>query len=212
MNFFTNRKDANIRKNKGAEPPALRGDAVPYPTSDLVIWREFKGGSEVAFNYIYREYFDTLFGYALQFTHDQELIKDLIQDFFIDLREKRERLGDTDSIKYYLFKSLRRKITRYLSKNKVLLTSSELSQTFQVVLSHEAILINQQLTQEKSDQLQEAFAKLSPKKREAIYHVFYENLSYKETASIMGLMNVKSVRNLIYKALDNLRKNIKDCY
>jgi len=184
-------------------------DLFPKEADDFTIWLEFKNGSESAFSFIYKKYFDNLLNYGLQFTKDQELVKDLIQDFFIDLREKRGKLGNTDSIKYYLFKSLRRKITKYLKKEKKLTFPINVIQSFHVVLSHESILINQQLDQEQAKRLEKAFAKLTPKQREVVFYIFYENLSYKEIASILGLMNIKSARNILYRAIDSIKKNME---
>ena len=76
----------------------------------------FKEGDDGAFVYIYRVYINLLFTLGLQFTKNEALIKDCLQDFFIELREKRYNLGDTDNIKLYLFKSFRRRIIAYLKK------------------------------------------------------------------------------------------------
>lgn len=208
MNLSNNVRKLFVKEEVPSSKSSL-ADFFSKEADDLTIWLEFKDGSESAFSYIYKKYFDNLLNYGLQFTKDQELVKDLIQDFFIDLREKRSKLGDTNSIKYYLFKSLRRKILRYLKKEKHLILSANVLQSFQVVLSHESILINQQLNQEQGKRLEKAFAKLTPKQREVIFYIFYENLSYKEVASIMGLMNVKSARNILYKAIEAIKKQME---
>src|SRR5690606_36156630 len=77
---------------------------------EAAIWEAFKKGNESAFIYIYETYFDQLFVYGKQFTRDEDIVKDAIQDLFITLRKSRAGLGSTDSIKFYLYKSLKRLI------------------------------------------------------------------------------------------------------
>jgi len=47
---------------------------------------------------------------------------------------------------------------------------------------------------------------LTPKQKEAIFLIYYEELSYDETAQIMELQ-VKTVYNLVHLALSKLREN-----
>lgn len=57
-----------------------------------------------------------LYRYGFQYTKDKALIKDAIQDLFVELRQKRKRLSHTTSIKLYLYKSIRRKILGHKEK------------------------------------------------------------------------------------------------
>ncbi|MTI29285.1 RNA polymerase sigma factor, partial [Xanthovirga aplysinae] len=131
-----------------------------------------------------------------------------IQDLFIEIRHSRERLSETTSIKYYLFKSIRRKILNKKKKTQSIFVSVEAFQgyDFAFSLSYEHKLVAQQLEEEKVCLLNKAIQKLTIRQREAIYYYFYEGLSYLEIMDLMEMENVKSVRNLIYKALNILRK------
>lgn len=176
---------------------------------DSATWAAFKMGNESAFIYIYETYFDKLFVYGHHFTRDEGIVKDAIQDLFIELRKNRLRLGDTDSIKFYLFKCLKRRIIKESSHwfYKCEEFSSELS--FNFSFSHEQILIDRQLNKEKMANLNKAIQALSPRKREVIYYFYYEGLNYRQIKEIMQLSDIKSARNLLYKAIDFLRENIK---
>jgi len=83
--------------------------------SDLLLWKSFKSGSESAFIFIYEHNFEMLYSYGRRLTNNEDVIKDAIQDLFIELRKNRENLGDTDSIKFYLFKCLKRRINKELN-------------------------------------------------------------------------------------------------
>ncbi|MEN7548489.1 sigma-70 family RNA polymerase sigma factor [Rapidithrix thailandica] len=178
--------------------------------TDLEIWRQFKKGNEGAFNYIYQTYFSELFRYGHRFTQDRELIKDAIQDLFIELRKSSTNLADTDSIKFYLYKSLRWKIQLYSKKNAKFLLVQEPSEDwhFDIVFSHEVQLINRQISEERIQHLQKALQTLPKRQKEALYYFYYESMTYEEVAGIMDLDHVKSARNLIYKSLKTLKKEI----
>ena len=74
--------------------------------------------------------------------------------------------------------------------------------------SQEVRIFQKQLDDRKKKVLERAFAKLSKRQKEAVYHYFYQSMSYKEVASIMSLNNVKSARNLIYKSIDALKAQL----
>ncbi len=67
---------------------------------------------------LYKSHIEILYRYGHKLTTDTQLVEDSIQDMFIELWNSRKRLSDTDSIKYYLFRILRRKITQHpLNRN-----------------------------------------------------------------------------------------------
>jgi RNA polymerase sigma factor (sigma-70 family) len=188
-------------KTVGAIVPQQESVFSP-DTPDSMIWDAFCAGNESAFIHIYQHYFDLLYAYGWRMCKDEALVKDAIQDLFVDLRQRRERLGKTDSIKFYLFKSIRRRIIVQSGKQKAQLDGNyDLTYTF----SHEEQLISQQLDEEMHAKLDKGLAQLSPRKKEVIYYFFFEGMSYQQIKEIMQLDHVKSARNLVYKALDFLK-------
>ncbi|UZR96275.1 RNA polymerase sigma factor [Chondrinema litorale] len=177
--------------------------------TDKEIWEEFKKGNRKALIYIYQQYFPLLCNYGIQFTKDTDVIKDCIQELFIDLSSSKENLCETTSIKFYLYRSLRRRIAKVC--NNSLLSfygSNENDKTFQVQNSPEMQLISEETVSYNKSRLNTAINKLPKRQREAIYYFFYENFSYQEIALLMGMTKVKSARSLIYKAIESLRGSI----
>jgi len=78
--------------------------------SDKQLWKTFKAGGKTDFAQIYEKHAAVLYNYGRHIRTDQALVKDCIQELFIDIWKNRKTLGATDSIKFYLLKSLRRKI------------------------------------------------------------------------------------------------------
>lgn len=175
---------------------------------DVGIWNAFRKGSEQAFIFIYEDYFDRLYAYGLRIAGDECLVEDAIQEVFIDLKNNRARINETDSIKFYLFKCLKRKLHREASKWLHKREELEENNSFGFTLSHEQFLIDKQINEEELYQLNHAIEKLSPRKKEMIYYFFYEGLDYSQIQELMGLENIKSARNLLYKALDFLRESL----
>lgn len=175
--------------------------------TDLEIWNLFRSGSHSAFEFIYQKYFDKLFNYGCQFTKDHSLVEDALQDLFLELNRRKEHLAETNKILPYLYSSFRRKIIRFrdrLSRFREL----DSSHSFEFVVSIEDAIIDNDSKEENLKRLRTTMNGLSEKHREVIFLFYYENLSYEEIMVIQGFENIKSARNLLYKALSYLRKSM----
>ncbi|MDN5202588.1 sigma-70 family RNA polymerase sigma factor [Fulvivirgaceae bacterium BMA10] len=177
--------------------------------SDLELWQMFKKGHEGAFSIIYNNFFDIMVSYGHIFTHDRELIKDCIQDLFVDLRRSKN-LSDTDSIKFYLLKGLKWKLAKYIRKSQayVSLADKHIS-LLKFEVSHEFRLINHQLESDRRSKLSKIMNEIAPRQKECIYYFYYQGFSYKEIAAIMKLRSAKSARNLLYKAIKSLKRQFE---
>lgn len=193
-------------------PQSAKADATAASEfeaySDLRLWREFKKGSRSAFIYIYHTYFDRIYNYAHQFTPDTDLVKDCIQDLFIELNNSKSRLSDTDSIHLYLFKATKRKLLRAAKRKiKVVDTFNSVSEVnFFIELSVEQKMINRQIDEDQIFELKNSINKLTDRQREAIFYFYYEGFSLAQVKELMGIQSIKATQNLIYKAIKELRK------
>ena len=105
--------------------------------SESRLWVEFLEGSSDAFEHIYESYFDKLYNYGVHLCRDKTLVEDCIQELFLDLWNNRNNINLAKSVKYYLLKSLRRRIIRGLSKRKQVYLYDELQgrSDFHIVLA-----------------------------------------------------------------------------
>ncbi|MEO9966818.1 MAG: sigma-70 family RNA polymerase sigma factor [Reichenbachiella sp.] len=168
------------------------------------IWKAFKKGNEQAFIFIYKKYFKSLHNYGFQFTRSETLIEDGIQDLFIELRERKSHLSNTNAIQPYLFRAYRRKIIRLRDREKKVFNELPVT-TFELDFSIEDSIIEAEAKEELNAQLKITIDNLSEQQREIIYYYFYKDFSYEEIKSIIGYNHTRSVRNLMYKILDLLR-------
>jgi RNA polymerase sigma factor (sigma-70 family) len=173
------------------------------PGNDLATWNFFRSGSSEAFSLIYQFHFKNLFNYGKKLTQDICLVEDSIHDVFIDLWSKRENLNDTDSIRFYLYKCLRRKIVKSVSKNTQEVLDENNSLYFSLPVEDE--IISKETAKEQSIQLRNNFHKLTRRQREALYLKYYRNLDIQEMVSLLSL-DLKSTYNLISKGKVNLRQ------
>lgn len=181
-------------------------ESIYSDLSDLMIWRKFKEGDEEAFVYIYRTYVNDLYQIGIQLTRDKALIKDCIQEFFIDIRDHASNLSDTDNIRLYLIKSFRRKAYKFVKKQRQLVSQDQIDESFFVELATDENIINAQFNKEQLTRLNKALAELKVKDREIIYYYFYENLSYSKIADILEYDHVSSARRSVYKILNRLKQ------
>lgn len=171
---------------------------------DSEIWNRFKSGDKKALSQIYTRYFDKLYNYGSRITNDSGLTEDCIQDLFVEFWNKREGMSDVRNIKFYLYKSLRRKIIYKLSILDKQKLSDDLNH-FEIQLSDKSHYLNQEITKDIRLKLTQLVANLLPKQKEAIFLIYYDELSYEEVATIMGL-KIKTVYNLVHLAISRLRE------
>ena len=167
-------------------------------------WQQFCAGDKTAFGEIAELNYTALHHYGTRFTSDRDLIKDCIQDLFLEIWEKRENLDHVISIKPYLFQSLRNNLIRRIKKQSLF---SEISQDDfpEDGLSAESDWILSETDQLTSSRLQNGIELLPKRQREALYLKYYENLSYDEIGEVMGLQR-QAVANYLQYGIQKLRE------
>lgn len=170
-------------------------------------WHMLKNGDRTVLSKIYAAFVSPMFGYGMSIIADRELIKDCIQDVFIDLWKYRANLSDTVNIKFYLFKSLRNRIYTFTLKEKKKKDLDKQSQEALLIPSYEDTLINDQREEGTQRKIANAIEHLPLRQKEVIRHIYFENLSYEETSGLMEI-NIRSVYTLTWKALSTLRKSL----
>jgi RNA polymerase sigma factor (sigma-70 family) len=170
---------------------------------DAQLWNQFKYGDENAFAGIFRKYYTGLYNYGCRITNDTSMVEDCIQELFLDMWRTQGR-ADILSLRAYIFRAFKFKLIKLLAKgSKTTLTGDEnIGEAFE--LSHDILMINKELDAGKAKLLSDAVNLLSPRQKEIIYLKFYLNLSYEEVSNVMQI-NYQAARNLIYKAIKELK-------
>lgn len=171
---------------------------------DPALWNKVKEGDRGALDYIYRQHFRPLFGYGMKVHADETLVQDAIHDVFVSIWQGREALSSTDSIRFYLLSSLKRRILRHLGKQLVLHDDDTFYDA--AAASPEDDLIGRQSDLQRRARLAGVMSELPPRQQEVLYLRYYHGLDTRETADIMSL-SVNSAYVLLSKALKYLKDN-----
>src|SRR5215217_7342209 len=153
--------------------------------SDIELWQKFRDGSEDAYASVYEKFAPVLFQYGYRLLADEELVKDCIQDLFVNLWLSRRNLGATDSIRFYLFRSLRREIVRKVNARR---SRDQVTETFvREEPSFEEQWIRGEEEQRRNAALNKTFVHLSARQREIIFFRFFEDMSFEEISKLMEI-------------------------
>ena len=140
--------------------------------------------------------------------NDKDLVKDCIQDLFVEIWDTKDRLGPVRSIKAYLYSSIRRKLIRRAShKRKRFNEVHGMEVVQEPVPSIEIRLIEKQRFDDERRQVVKALGKLNKKQREIIHLKYYGDLGYDEISEIMGL-DKKATYNLMAHTIKLLRQDL----
>jgi RNA polymerase sigma factor (sigma-70 family) len=179
--------------------------------SESDLWSSFQKGNISAFEEIYRVHAAPLFAYGKRLCGDPDLVQDTVQDIFVEIWTRRATLRDLHTIKYYLFRIMRNKLSRLHQKAAALVYDDELSFDFQRLFSPavDELIMQQETSTEQVARLQQSIEQLPGRQREAIILAFYDNFSNEEIAGIMGI-NHQSVINHLNRGLTTLRDRFTD--
>lgn len=175
-------------------------------STDAALWDDFLGGSKSAYAYLYQKYAPVLYNYGYKIAQNRELTEDCLQDLFLTILETRERLGRTDSIKFYLMRALRREIVRKLT-NEQRFDHEPDALNFTIEFYYEPTWLDRQISTEQSTLLLRELNNLPARQKEALFLKFFDNLSYEEIAGVMGIEQT-SVYKIVYKGIASLQKRI----
>jgi RNA polymerase sigma factor (sigma-70 family) len=170
-----------------------------------LLWSEFKNSNSTAFGEIYGQYSYILLQYGKRLCPDKMVVQDAIHDLFIDLWKMRHNLTDNVSIRFYLYRSLRRRL--HTARKQEQLHQYEALEFNQFSGSHETSLINLEAEERQSKIVLNALTDLSGREKEVVQLRYFDNKPVKEIARLLQIKE-QTVRNLLQRALLKIRKKV----
>lgn len=173
------------------------------------IWEKFRLGDKEAFAEIYNTFIDDLFRYGTKLCSDEELVKDAIQEIFLDLYlNRKDKKVFVSGLKFYLVLGLKRNLVRKIQRGRKS-ESRKIMETdfFDAEYSFEEKIISEEDSAEKNDKVNLAISQLPSKQKEAIYLRYNQSLEYEQISEMLGI-SVESVRKQVYRAI----KSIRSCF
>jgi RNA polymerase sigma-70 factor, ECF subfamily len=177
---------------------------VMIKITDPRIFQLIRKGDEASFNRLFNGYYASLCLFAAKYVGDMDLSRSLVQQVFVDIWVKREKIDITWSTKSYLYRSVKNRCIDYLRKEKI---TTEISKSVENLnqmpfrdLVEEA---------ELNDLINKSINKLPEKCREIFILCRFEMLKYAEIAQKLNI-SIKTVEMQMGIALKRLRENLSD--
>jgi RNA polymerase sigma factor (sigma-70 family) len=138
-------------------------------------------------------------------------VEDIIQDLFVTLLTRRESLGKTDNIRFYLFSSIRRRLFKALNSKEYKVTDmfGNNNPEFHFDEGVEPDYGEDEEQNRFLKTLVSSINNLGERQKEIVYLKYYSGLNNKEIAGILGI-SYQTVRNTLCNALSNIRKDFDD--
>jgi RNA polymerase sigma-70 factor (ECF subfamily) len=162
---------------------------------------------KATFESLFRSEFKGLCFFALQFTKDADMAREITQEAFISLWEKRASIDLSKPVKTYLSTTVRNKCLNWLRYNKKFNKG---------ILDIEGLLSEKTYDQpdrlveaEIRDRIGKAIDELPVKCREIFVLNRQENLKYQEIAIRLEI-SVKTVETQMSKALQHMRNRLAE--
>ena len=148
---------------------------------------------------LFREYYKPLVVWATTFLHDTQRAEDIVQDFFVKLWEKPYSAFLPETLKSYLFTSIRNLALNQLDK------IDPLRQACDVAYYDSPWNEYDNFEDEVFRRVEEELEKLTPRAQDVIRKIYLEGMKYKDVADKLGI-SVATVNSILVRALKKLRQ------
>jgi RNA polymerase sigma-70 factor (ECF subfamily) len=156
------------------------------------------------FEILFKEHFRSLVFYAQRYVKDFDTAREITQEAFIALWEKRESIDRDRTVRAYLSSSIHNKCLNHLRENKKfdrsLLTYEKLS-------LEPADVTDAMVSNEIRTAIEAAIEELPEKCREVFRLSRFEHMKYQEIAGHLGI-SVKTVEAQMSKALLHMKNRL----
>jgi len=174
---------------------------------DRILIEKVKTGDMVAFEQLFKKYYNELCGYAYQYFRDRDTVEDIVQDLFYKLWQKRERLEIRSSFRAYLYRAVYNNTLQVLKEKNSLQTIDDQQGNYEVILSDE---IFETVESKEIHQIIEKTLEKMPERVRKIFELSrFEGLKYREIAEHLSI-SIKTVEANMGKALKIFRKSLKE--
>lgn len=157
-------------------------------------YKRYLNGDNKALMDIIREYKNGLTLYLNSFVHDLNLADELCCEAFVRLADKKPKFRGNSSFKTFLYGIGRNVALEYLRRNK-----NRITEPLDEAIPDAADLERDFLEQERNRQLYTAIGALKSDYAQALWLMYFEELSNKEIAAVMK-KSLSAVKVLLHRA------------
>ena len=163
-----------------------------------------KKGDKKAFKKIFNLFERRLYAFILTYTKDEFKAKDILQETFIKLWNKRDTLEPENSIKSYLFKTV---YNTYIDGLRRMEAEQKMLNSWQYKRQMEMIDEDDEARKLRLKQVRQAVENLPKRCKEVFSLCKYEGFKYSEISEILGISE-KTVQAQMVKAYRLIREEL----
>lgn len=177
---------------------------------DSLLVRQFKNKDMKAFDQIFSKYHKSIYYYIYKMAFNAEVAEDITQDTFVKVYKHLNKVDDHVKLSTWIYKIAYNTFIDFTRKNKV---------TFELIdnveYDNKAFESNQDnpeesyMNKELKNKINRTMQKLNNRYKSVLILREYNNLSYKEVASILELSET-AVKSLIHRARLEFQKIFKE--
>ena len=178
---------------------------------DIDIQKVIQGNAD-AFRQFFEFLYPRLMVIACRFV-DDETAKDMVQDVFVEYWEQKE-IVEVANVSSYLYKSVQNKCLNHIKHQAVednYATNVKIAQSRMDYLAQNTDdneLFRQVSNQNLRELIEASVGKLPPKCQEAFRLCYFDEMTCREAAEVMGL-SPRTVEGHIQKAIAHLREDLR---
>ncbi len=219
-----------LTEGEGQPGTLTEGECQPGNVpADGELYRRFLDGDRDSYDQLLIRHGDSLTMYLYGYLHDWDDAEDLMIEAFARIMAKRPSIGER-SFKAYLLRTARNLAIRF-SERKRLVTvfsidgmSQELADTILTtgrtkptdgasggappVIAEGSPVEDELIKDEKKQILHVCLDRIDPELREALWLVYFEDMSYAQAASVMGV-STKKVDHLLERGKKTMRGELE---
>ena len=160
------------------------------------------GSDKRALDELFRDMFPKLVGYAWKYTGQKESASDVVQEAFIKLWKIREDLNPNESVKAYLYSTVRNLSLNHIRDNSRVQTGLKLADLNKEAVQPE-VEQRDETNKQKMKLIKKWISELPERQQEAFMLSRFEGLDHEEISLVMNV-SPRTVNNHIMQALKNL--------
>lgn len=174
------------------------------PKTNKLLFEEIKNGNQKAYRKLFELYWESMFIAAKSIVMDKNIAKDIVQDIWLNLWQKRKSYN-IKNFESYIFKSVNYGCFKYLRDNKFNTTQIRAIESLQFIVASD--VDNQHSLDETQLVIETSLQSLPPRCQEIFRLSRMEAASNDQIASQLGISK-RSVENQMSIALKAIRQNL----
>lgn len=170
--------------------------------AEINLINQLNTGNELVFEKVFKQYFKALQNYAYTILNDLDVAEEMVQNVFLKIWEKREKLPQDTNIASYLYKSVYHESLNWLRHENVKVSHQQ--HTLYSMKNETDNASSRIRMKQLEENLQQALNELPQQCRTIFQMSRFDQMRYREIADELGI-SIKTVENQMGKALRLMR-------